>query len=87
MSNLDMSEALRMLAADRGISIDALLQVLVEALATAYKKRQGAAEEVIVGINPDNMDITFTAYDVDDDGNWINERDDTPKKEIGRAHV
>ena len=43
MSNLDMSEALRMLAADRGISIDALLQVLVEALATAYKKRQGAA--------------------------------------------
>ncbi len=85
MSNLDMSEALRMLAADRGISIDALLQVLVEALATAYKKRQGAAEEVIVGINPDNMDITFTAYDVDDDGNWINERDDTPKKdELGR---
>ena len=44
MSNLDMSEALRMLAADRGISIDALLQVLVEALATAYKKRQGAAD-------------------------------------------
>ena len=85
MSNMDMSEALRMLAADRGISIDALLQVLVEALATAYKKRQGAADEVIVGINPDNMDITFTAYDVDDDGNWINERDDTPSKnELGR---
>ena len=85
MSNLDMSEALRMLAADRGITIDALLQVLVEALATAYKKRPGAAEEVIVGVNPDNMDITFTAYDVNDDGEWINERDDTPKKdELGR---
>ncbi len=85
MSNLDMSEAIRMLAGDRGISVDSLLQVLVEALATAYKKRQGAAEEVIVGINPENMDITFTAYDVDDDGNWINERDDTPKKdELGR---
>ncbi|MFM8777190.1 MAG: NusA N-terminal domain-containing protein, partial [Actinomycetota bacterium] len=63
MSNLEMAEALRMLAADRGLSLDALLQVLVEALATAYKKRPGAAEEVIVGINPDNMDITFTAYD------------------------
>lgn len=75
MSNLDMTEAIRMLAGDRGISVDSLLQVLVEALATAYKKRQGAAEEVIVGINPENMDITFTAYDVDDDGNWINERD------------
>ena len=85
MSNLDMSEAIRMLAADRGLSVDSLLQVLVEALATAYKKRPGAAEEVIVGINPENMDITFTAYDVDDDGNWINERDDTPKKdELGR---
>ncbi len=85
MSNMDMSEALRMLAADRGITLDALLQVLVEALATAYKKRPGAADEVIVGVNPDNMDITFTAYDVNDDGEWINERDDTPKKEeLGR---
>ena len=85
MSNVDMAEALRMLAADRGLTLDALLQVLVEALATAYKKRPGAADEVIVGVNPDNMDITFTAYDVDDDGNWINERDDTPKKdELGR---
>jgi len=85
MSNLDMTEAIRMLAGDRGISVDSLVQVLGEALATAYKKRQGAAEEVIVGINPENMDITFTAYDVDDDGNWINERDDTPKKdELGR---
>jgi N utilization substance protein A len=38
-----------------------------------------------VGINPENMDITFTAYDVDDDGNWINERDDTPNKsDLGR---
>jgi len=85
MSNLDMAEAIRMLAGDRGISVDSLLQVLVEALATAYKKRPGAAEEVIVGVNPENMDITFTAYDVDDDGNWINERDDTPKRdELGR---
>ena len=85
MSNLDMTEAIRMLAGDRGISVDSLLQVLVEALATAYKKRPGSAEEVIVGINPENMDITFTAYDVDDDGNWINERDDTPNKaDLGR---
>ena len=85
MSNLDMTEAIRMLAGDRGISVDSLLQVLVEALATAYKKRPGAAEEVIVGINPENMDISFTAYDVDDDGNWINERDDTPNKaDLGR---
>ena len=85
MSNLDMAEAVRMLANEKGISVDTLLQVLVEALATAYKKRPGAADEVIVEINPDNLDMRFTAYDLDDDGNWINERDDTPKKdELGR---
>ena len=61
MSNLDMSEAVRMLADHHGISVDALLQVLVEALATAYKKRPGAADEVIVEVNPENLDMIFTA--------------------------
>jgi N utilization substance protein A len=85
MKSAEMAEAIRMIAADRGLSVDALLQVLVEALATAYKKRPGAAEEVIVGINPDTMDITFTAYDIDEEGNWVNERDDTPEREeLGR---
>ena len=72
MSNLDMSEAVRMLAEHHGISVDSLLQVLVEALATAYKKRPNAADEVIVEVNPENLDMTFTAYEVDDDVNWIN---------------
>ncbi|MFM9131618.1 MAG: NusA N-terminal domain-containing protein [Actinomycetota bacterium] len=85
MSNMDMSEAVRMLADHHGISVDALLQVLVEALATAYKKRPGAADEVIVEVNPENLDMKFTAYDVDDEGNWVNERDDTPSKaDLGR---
>jgi N utilization substance protein A len=31
------------------------------------------------------MEFSFIAYDVDEDGNWINERDDTPKQdELGR---
>jgi N utilization substance protein A len=39
----------------------------------------------MVEVNPDTMEFTFTAYDVDEDGNWVNERDDTPKKEeMGR---
>lgn len=85
MSNLDMSEAVRMLATEKGISVDSLLQVLVDALATAYKRRPGAAEEVDVRINPDTMDVQFIAYDLDDEGNWVNERDDTPRKEeLGR---
>ena len=85
MSGLDMAEAVRMLAADKGITVEALLQVLVDALATAYKRRPGAAAEVDVSINPETMDIQFIAYDIDEDGNWINERDDTPEGgELGR---
>ena len=85
MSNLDMAEAVRLLATEKNISVDALLQVLADALALAYKRRPGAAEEVVVEVNPDTLDFTFMAYDVDEDGLWVNERDDTPKKEeMGR---
>lgn len=85
MSSLDMSEAVRMLATEKNISVDTLLHVLVDALATAYKRRPGAAEEVVVEVNPDTLEFTFTAYDVDEDGLWVNERDDTPRKEeMGR---
>jgi len=85
MSNIDMKEAIRLLAGEKNISEETLLQVLVDALATAYKRRPGAAEEVEVGLNPDTLEITFTAYDIDEDGNWVNPRDDTPEKnELGR---
>jgi N utilization substance protein A len=85
MSNLDMADAIRLLADEKGISQDALLQVLVDALATAYKKRPGAAEEVMVSIDPSSFAITFTAYDLDEDLNLVNPRDDTPKgDELGR---
>ena len=85
MSNLDMSEAIRLLAQEKGLSEDSLLHVLVDALASAYKRRPGAADEVVVEVDPDTMDFTFTAYDLDEDGNWVNERDDTPRREeLGR---
>jgi N utilization substance protein A len=85
MSSLDMSEAVRMLANEKNISVDALLQVLADALALAYKRRPGAAEEVVVEVNPDTFEFKFMAYDVDEDGLWVNERDDTPRKEeMGR---
>src|SRR3954451_25276620 len=80
-----MSEAIRLLAQEKSLSEDALLHVLVDALASAYKRRPGAADEVVVELNPDTMEFTFVAYDVDEDGNWVNERDDTPRKEeLGR---
>jgi N utilization substance protein A len=85
VSNLDMSEAIRMLAQEKGLSVEALLQVLVEAMASAYKRRPDAADEVVVGVDPDTMDFSFTAYDLDEEGNWVNPRDDTPDRaEMGR---
>ena len=85
VTNLDMTEAIRMLAQEKGLSEDSLLHVLVDALASAYKRRPGAADEVVVEVDPQTMEFTFTAYDLDEDGNWVNERDDTPRRdELGR---
>ena len=83
MSNLDMAEAVRMLAADKGISVETLLQVLADALVSAYKRRSGAADEAEVQIDAGTMDIRIIAYDIDEDGNWVNARDDTPD-DMGR---
>jgi N utilization substance protein A len=77
-SNLDMKEAVRILAAEKGISEESLLQVLADALVSAYKRRPGAADEVEVEIDPDTLEMRFIAYDIDDEGNWVNPRDDTP---------
>jgi transcription termination/antitermination protein NusA len=80
-----MKEAVRILAAEKGISEDALLHVLADALASAYKRRPGAADEVEVELDPDTMEVRFTAYDLDDEGNWVNPRDDTPDRDaLGR---
>ena len=59
MSSLDMAEAIKMLANEKNISVDTLLQVLVDALATAYKRRPGAAAEVEVSVNPDNRGVGY----------------------------
>ncbi len=85
MTDLDMREAISMLAESKGLTAQQLLQVLVEALKSAYKRRDDAADEVVVSVDPDTMEFFYTAYDIDEDGNWVNERDDTPRKEeMGR---
>jgi N utilization substance protein A len=83
VSNLDMAEAVRLLAADRGIPVDTLLQVLADALVTAYKRRPDSADEAEVEIDADTMDIRVIAYDIDEEGNLVNPRDDTPN-DMGR---
>ncbi|HEX9258799.1 MAG TPA: NusA N-terminal domain-containing protein, partial [Acidimicrobiales bacterium] len=66
-SNIDMAEAVRMLAAEKGISVETLLHVLADALVSAYKRRPGAADEAEVEIYPETMDIKIIAYDIDED--------------------
>ncbi len=83
MTNIDMVEAVRMLAADRGIPVDTLLQVLADALVTAYKRRPDAADEAEVQIDAETMDIRIFAYDIDEFGELVNGRDDTPD-DMGR---
>ncbi len=41
MSNLDMAEAVRLLAAEKNISVDDLLQVLVDALEERAGRKAG----------------------------------------------
>ncbi len=56
-----MSEAISMLAQEKGLAEETLLQVLVDALASAYRKRPDAADEVSVHVDPDTMELTFLA--------------------------
>ena len=48
-----MTEAVRLLAAEKGISVETLLQALADALVSAYKRMPGAAEEAEVEIDAD----------------------------------
>ncbi|MCA1736779.1 MAG: transcription termination factor NusA [Actinobacteria bacterium] len=71
-------EALELLGRERGVSVDAILDALANALVSAYKRSPGAAEEARVTIDPDTGDITVYAQDLDDDGNVTKEWEDTP---------
>jgi transcription termination/antitermination protein NusA len=68
-----------MLADDKGISVETLLHVLVDALARPTSGAPTPPTRSRSSIDPETMNITFMAYDIDEDGNWVNERDDTPQ--------
>ena len=76
--NPEIFDALQMLAADKGVSVDTLLEALANALVSAYKRRPDAAEEAYVTIDADNFEIKVYGQELDDDGNVVREWDDTP---------
>ncbi len=76
-------EALDVLARERGVDVDTILDALANALVSAYKRSPGAAEEARVTIDPESGDIRVYAQELDEDGNVIQEWEDTPE-DFGR---
>jgi N utilization substance protein A len=76
--NPEILDALQVLAADKGISVDTLLEALANALVSAYKRMPNAAEEAYVTIDADNFEIKVYGQELDEDGNVTREWDDTP---------
>src|SRR5947209_8303054 len=72
-----------MLAADKGISVDTLLEALANALVSAYKRMPDAAEEAYVTIDAETFEIRVYGQELDEDGNVTREWDDTPS-DFGR---
>lgn len=76
-----MMEAIEVLARERGVPVDAILDAFANALVAAYKRSPGAAEEARVTINPGSGEVIVYAQELDEDGNVMDEWEDTPEGE------
>ena len=77
-TNFEFLDALGQIARDKGISVETLLDALANALVAAYKRRPNAAEEAVVTIDPESGEIRVYGQELDEEGNVVNEWDDTP---------
>lgn len=82
--NADMMEALQSLAAERGITVDALFSALADALESAYKRIPGAHEYAWVTIDPTTMDFRVFAQDLDEYGEPVGEEFEVTPDDFGR---
>ena len=76
-----MMEAIDVLARERGVSVDTILDAFANALVAAYKRSPGAAEEARVTIDPESGEVIVYAQELDEDGNVVKEWEDTPEGE------
>ncbi len=77
--NAEMAEALQAMAAERGITVEALYSALADALESAYKRLPEAKEYAWVTIDPSSMEFRVMAQDLDAEGNPVgNEYEVTP---------
>lgn len=82
--NAEMMEALQALAADKGISVDALFAAVADALESAYKRMPEAYEYAWVTIDAESMDIRVLARELDENGEPYGDEFDVTPENFGR---
>ena len=79
-----LREALQAMAAERGITVDALYAALADALESAYKRLPDAREYAWVTIDPTSLEFHVMAQDVDEEGNPVGEEYEVTPDNFGR---
>jgi N utilization substance protein A len=79
----NLLDALELLEREKGVPADTILDALANALVSAYKRTPGAAEEARVTIDADTGEILVYGQELDEDGNVVEEWEDTPE-DFGR---
>ena len=81
--NVEIS-ALQVIAREKNLSFETVLEAMEGALANAYKRANADAEEARVVIDRGSGEVTVFAQRLDEDGNVIDEWVDTPADAGGR---
>ncbi|GAB88807.1 transcription termination factor NusA [Gordonia rhizosphera] len=76
--NIDIN-ALRMIEADKGISIDTVITAIETALLTAYRHTDGFEPHARIDVNRKTGAVRVMAQELDDAGEVVHEWDDTPE--------
>src|ERR1700748_3205851 len=71
--------ALHAIEADKGISVDVVVDTIKSALLTAYRHTEGHEADARIEIDRKTGVVQVMARETDEDGNLINEWDDTPE--------
>ena len=76
--NIDMA-ALHAIEADKGISVDVVVDTIKSALLTAYRHTEGHEADAHIDIDRKTGAVIVMARETDEDGNVLSEWDDTPE--------
>ena len=76
--NIDMA-ALHAIEADKGISVDVVVETIKSALLTAYRHTEGHQQDAHIDIDRKTGAVRVIAQEVDEDGRVLSEWDDTPE--------